>query len=127
MTPVAYLTDDEAAGKIGGFLGIIASVIMPFAAPMIWGALAGSGGILAGIGGALTGAFGAGAANIIGSAAVGALANAGVAYAGGARGGEVWRAAGMGALAGGGGALARGLTPATAGAPGATARTGWSV
>lgn len=116
MTPVAYLTDDESAGKIGGFLGIIASVVMPFAAPMIWGALAGSGGILAGLGGVMTSAFGATASGIIGSAAVGALANAGIAYASGARGADVWRAAGMGALQGGGGAFARGLTPATAGA-----------
>lgn len=111
ITPVAQLTyDDEAAGKIGKIFGVIAAVVMPFAAPAIWGALAGSTGILSGLGGALTGAFGAGAANIIGSAAVGALGNAAVAYAGGARGGDVWRAAGMGAVSGGLGAFSQGLT-----------------
>jgi len=122
MTPIAYLTDDEASGKIGKVLGVIAAVVMPFAAPMIWGAVAGSGGILAGLGGAMTGAFGAGAANIIGSAAVGALTNAGIAYASGARGGAVWGAALSGGLSGGLGGLAHG--PMAASAARATGATG---
>lgn len=117
MTPIAYLTDDEGAGKIGKILGVIAAVVMPFAAPMIWGAVAGSGGILAGLGGAMTGAFGAGAANIIGSAAIGALGSAAASYAGGARGAAVWASAFTGGLGAGLGAAARGVhAAATAGA-----------
>lgn len=117
MTPIAYLTDDEGAGKIGKILLVIAAVVMPYAAPMIWGAVAGSGGILAGLGGAMTGAFGAGAANIIGSAAIGALGSAAASYAGGARGAAVWASAFTGGLGAGLGAAARGVhAAATAGA-----------
>lgn len=120
ITPVANVYyAEEAAGKIGAVLGVIASVVMPFAAPAIWGALAGSGGILAGLGTAMTGAFGAGLSGVIGSAAVGAVMNAGIAYASGAPAGAVWKAAGMGAIQGGGGAFARGTGVAAAAKPGA--------
>lgn len=96
---------EEAAGKVGKIIGVIAAIAIPFAAPAIWGAIAGSTAIGASISGALTGVFGAGLTNIIGSAAIGGLMNAGIAYASGARGGDVWRAAGMGALQGGLGGL----------------------
>jgi hypothetical protein len=118
MTPVAYLTDDEAAGKLGKVLPFIAALVMPFAAPMIWGALAGSSGILAGLGGAMTSAFGATASGIIGSAAVGAVANAGIAYLSGARGAQVWGAAIQGGISGGMGGLSHGPIGAGANAVG---------
>lgn len=120
MTPVAFATDDEAAGKVGKFLGIIAAVVIPFAAPAIFGAIAGSG-ILGSSLAAAAASGTMGALTItLGSAAVGAIINAGIAYAGGARGGDVWRAAGMGAIQGGlggfSGAGAGGASAATAGA-----------
>ncbi len=118
MTPVAYLTDDEAAGKIGKVIGVIAAVVMPFAAPAIWGAIAGSTAIGASIAGGLTGVFGATAANIIGSAAVGALTNGALAAA---TGGNIGQAMLSGGLSGGLGGLAHGgMTAAVARTTGAT-------
>lgn len=115
--------EEEAAGKVGRYLGVIAAVIVPFAAPWAFGAIAASGAL----GGGLASAAAAGTigtmTNVLGSAAVGALMNAGAAYAGGARGGAVWQAAGMGAISGGGGAFARGLGAGT-GAAGAANTTG---
>lgn len=109
MTPVAFCTDDEAAGKIGKFLGVIAAVVIPFAAPAIFSAVAASGFLGAGIASAATaGGFLGAVTNIVGGGVVGALMNAGAAYAGGARGGDVWKAAGMGFLQGGVGGLMRG-------------------
>ena len=120
--PTKPVEQPEAAGRVGRVLGVIAAVVMPFAAPAIWGAIAGSTAIGASLSGAMTGIFGAGLTNVIGSAAVGAIANAGIAYASGARGGDVWRAAGAGALQGGMGGLARvggigALTKGPIGAP----------
>lgn len=117
MTPVAFCTDDEAAGKIGKFLGVIAAVVVPFAAPAIFGAIAGSGFLGSTIAGlATSGGFLGTVANVVGSGVVGALMNAGAAYVGGARGGDVWKAAGAGFLQGGMGGLSRGMNPGKAGA-----------
>lgn len=122
FTPPEIQVEQEAAGKVGKALGVIAAIIVPFAAPAIWGAIAGSTAIGASLAGAMTGVFGTGLTNIIGSAVVGGIMNAGVAYASGARGGEVWSAFGSAALSSGAGAWARGLGGANAAA--STAKAG---
>lgn len=99
--------DEEAAGKIGRVLGIVAAIFMPYAAPMIFHAVAGSGILGAGLAGAVASGTVGTLTNVIGSAVVGGILNAGIAYAGGARGAAVWQAAGMGALGGGIGGYAR--------------------
>jgi len=114
FTPPEIQVEQEAAGKVGKVLGVIAAIAVPFAAPAIWGAIAGSTTIGASLAGAMTGVFGAGLTNIIGSAVVGGIMNAGIAYASGARGGEVWSAFGSAALSSGAGAWARGLSGANA-------------
>lgn len=91
----------EAAGKVGKWLGVIAAIAIPFAAPAIFGAIAGSGILGAGLASAATAGTLGTLTSVLGSAVVGGLLNAGVAYAGGARGGDVWRAAGVGALGAG--------------------------
>lgn len=119
FTPPEIQVEQEAAGKVGKVLGVIAAIAIPFAAPLVWGAIAGSTAIGASLAGAMTGVFGAAATNVIGSALVGGIMNAGVAYASGARGGEVWSAFGSAALSSGAGAFARGLSGANAAAAGA--------
>lgn len=119
ITPVALVHNQEAAGKAGGILGIIAAVVMPFAAPAIFGAIASSGVLGAGLAAAAQAGTMGLMTSVIGSAAVGGILNAGIAYASGARGGDVWKAAGMGAIQGGGGAFARGSGLAAAAKPGA--------
>ncbi len=109
FTPPEIQVEQEAAGKVGKVLGVIAAIAIPFAAPLVWGAIAGSTAIGASLAGAMTGAFGAAATNVIGSALVGGIMNAGVAYASGARGGEVWSAFGSAAVSSGAGAFARGI------------------
>lgn len=118
--PEVQPVEQEAAGKVGKVLGVIAAVVMPFAAPAIWGAIAGSTAIGASMAGAMTGMFGAGLTNVIGSALVGGIMNAGIAYASGARGGAVWSAFGTAALSTGLGRFAGGLRGA-AGTTGGTA------
>lgn len=102
MTPMSMAIDDEAAGKsVGKILGVVAAIAIPFAAPAVFGAIAGSGILGAGLAtAAASGTMGA-ITSIVGSSVVGGIMSAGVAYAGGARGGDVWRAAGIGAVSGG--------------------------
>lgn len=109
ITPVAVVSNQESAGKIGKIIGVIAAVVIPFAGPAIWGALTASGGILSGLGTAMTGAFGAGLTSAIGSAAVGGIL---IGAASAASGGNFWQGFGTGALGAGIGAAARGLTAA---------------
>ena len=123
------ISSEEAAGSIGKFLGIIAAIAIPFAAPAIFGAIAGSGILGAGLASAVTGGVVTGLGGVLGSAVVGGIMNAGIAYASGARGGDVWRAAGIGALSGGIGGLSHAFaagasaTSGAAGVPGAAAAT----
>lgn len=121
--PEVQPVEQEAAGKVGKVLGVIAAVVMPFAAPAIWGAIAGSTAIGASMAGAMTGMFGAGLTNVIGSALVGGIMNAGIAYASGARGGAVWSAFGTAALSTGLGRLAGGLRGAAGTTTGTAAGT----
>lgn len=108
IVPVAYaVMPEESAGKIGKWIGVIAAVIIPFAAPAIFGAIASSGFL----GGAIASAAASGglvgiATNVIGSAAIGGLLNAGAALASGANVGQAFA---QGALSGGLGGLGRGL------------------
>ena len=108
IVPVAYaIMPEESAGKIGKWIGVIAAVIIPFAAPAIFGAIASSGFL----GGAIASAAASGglvgiATNVIGAAAVGGLLNAGAALASGANVGQAFA---QGALSGGLGGLSRGL------------------
>lgn len=95
------VSEEEAAGKVGKFLGVIAAIAIPFAAPAIFGAVAGSGVLGAGLASAASAGTIGSLTSIIGSAAVGGLMNAGLAYAQGARGAQVWTAGGMGALGAG--------------------------
>jgi hypothetical protein len=97
---------EEAAGKVGSILGIVAAVFIPFAAPALFSAIAGSGVLGAGLASAVAAGTVGTMTSVIGSAVVGGILNAGAAYLGGARGGEVWQAAGMGALSAGGRAFA---------------------
>lgn len=113
--PEIQPVEQEAAGKAGKILGAVAAIIVPFAAPAVWGAIAGSTAIGASIAGAATGVFGAALTNVLGSAVVGGLMNAGIAYASGARGGQVWQAFGSAALSSGTGALTRAATTAAGG------------
>lgn len=111
----AELPGEEAAGKVGRVLGVVAGIFIPFAAPAIWGSIAASTGITAAIGSAA--GWVSSVVNIVGSAVVGGVMNAGVAYASGARGGDVWRAFGSAALSSG---VSAGITgPTTIG------RTSW--
>ena len=103
---IDYTSTDEYAGKVGAVLGVVASIFIPFAAPAVWGAIATSTGIAGGLAAAGASGFVTGLASVAGSALTGALMNAGVAAA---TGGDVGRAALMGALGGAGGALTRGL------------------
>ena len=109
---------EEAAGKVGKILGIVAAVVMPFAAPAIFGAVAASGVLGSGLAAAATAGTIGTMTSVLGSAVVGGIMNAGIAYASGARGGDVWRAAGIGALSGGLGGMshAAGAAKAVAGA-----------
>lgn len=106
---------EESAGKgIGKILGVVAAIAIPFAAPAIFGAIAASGVLGTGLAAAATsGTIGA-LTSTIGAAAVGGIMNAGIAYASGARGGDVWQAAGMGALQGGIGGYSRAASAANA-------------
>ena len=117
--PEVQPVEQEAAGKVGKVLGVIAAVVMPFAAPAVWGAIAGSGVLGSGLAAAAAAGTMGTMTSILGSAVVGGIMNAGIAYASGARGGDVWRAAGMGALTTGLGRLAGGLR----GAAGTASRT----
>lgn len=98
--------EEEAAGKVGRALGIVAAIVVPFAAPAVFGAIAGSGALGAGLASAAASGTIGGLTSALGSAVVGGIMNAGVAYASGARGGDVWRAAGVGAIGGGVGSIA---------------------
>lgn len=101
--------EQEAAGKAGMYLGAIASIVMPFAAPAIFGSITASGVLGTGLRLAATNTgFLGSLTRVLGSAAVNALSQAGVAAASGADNRDVWRAAGMGALQGGVGGLTRG-------------------
>lgn len=106
---------EEAAGKVGKALGVIAAIFVPFAAPALWTALTTSGGLLSGLAGAASSTFGAALTNTVGSALVAGALNAGAAYLGGARGGEVWQAFGGAALQSGIGSLTRAATSAIGG------------
>jgi len=103
--PEVQPVEQEAAGKVGKVLGVIAAVVMPFAAPAVWGAIAGSGVLGSGLAAAAAAGTMGTMTSVLGSALVGGIMNAGIAYASGARGGDVWRAAGMGAVQGGLGGL----------------------
>lgn len=121
--PEVQPAEQEAAGKVGKVLGVIAAVVMPFTAPAIWGAIAGSGVLGAGLATAVaTGTMGT-LTSVLGSAVVGGIMNAGIAYASGARGGAVWSAFGTAALSTGLGRLAGGLRGAT----GTAAGTGTNI
>lgn len=110
-TSTTYIdTQPEAAGKVGKVLGVIAAIVIPFAAPAVFGAIASSGVLGSAIAGAAaSGGFIGGLTTVIGSAVTGGIMNAAVAYAGGARGGDVWRAAGSAALSSGLNAGIRGV------------------
>lgn len=121
MSTTSLVTpDEEAAGKVGKILGVVAAVVVPFAAPAIFGAIAGSGVLGAGLASAAAAGTVGTMTSILGSAAVGGILSAGIAYAGGARGGDVWRAAGIGAIgsgiSSGAGALGSGAANAASGA-----------
>lgn len=74
--PEVQPVEQEAAGKVGKIFGAIAAVVIPFAAPAIWGAIAGSTAIGASLAGAMTSTFGATLTNIIGNAVIGGALNA---------------------------------------------------
>lgn len=98
---------EESAGKIGKVIGVIAAIVIPFAAPAIFGAIAASGALGAGIAAAASsGGFLGAVTGIVGSAVTGGIINAGVALA---TGGNIGQAFGQGALSGGLGGLGRGL------------------
>lgn len=108
ITPVAVVYNQESAGKVGKVLGVIAAVVIPFAAPAIFGAIAGSGFLGSAIAGAAaSGGFLGAVTGIVGSAVVGGIMNAGVALA---TGGDLGQAFGRGAMMGAVGGLGRGLT-----------------
>lgn len=92
---VVITSNDEAAGYIWGAVVVIAKAIAPVLVAAAKGAL------------------------------IGSVVSAGIAYAGGARGSDVWKAAGMGAL---GGAVTGGLgslaSPAAGAAGGSAGSTG---
>lgn len=123
-TSTTYVdTQPEAAGKVGKVLGVIAAIAIPFAAPAVFGAIASSGALGSAIAAAAaSGGFIGGLTTVIGSAVTGGIMNAAVAYAGGARGGDVWRAAGSAALSSGLNAGIRGIQSGMQ-----AARTGASV
>lgn len=122
---------------VGRVLGVVASIAIPFAAPMIAGAMGLSGAVsgaltsLTGIGGKVAGAFGGAVGGGLVGAAGGALTSI-------ATGQNPWEAAGMGALGGGiaggiGGwsnatSATAGITKGAAGStPGPAARTAATV
>lgn len=116
-------TQPEAAGKVGKVLGVIAAIAIPFAAPAVFGAIASSGVLGSAITtAAASGGFIGGLTTVVGSAITGGIMNAAVAYAGGARGGDVWRAAGSAALSSGLNAGIRGIQSGMQ-----AARTGTSI
>lgn len=116
---------DEAAGKVGKALGVVAAIFIPFAAPALFGAIAGSGVLGAGLAAAAgTTGFATSLAGVLGTAVTSGLLNAGAAYLQGARGGEVWGAFGSAALSSGlrgaTGALRAGASAGTAATTGQT-------
>lgn len=120
--------ETEAAGKVGQWLGVVAAIFVPYAAPALFSSIASSGVLGAGLAQAATTGTLSALTNTLGSAVVGGLMNAGVAYASGARGGAVWQAAGMGALQGGMGGLSRaGGAAANAATSAATSSVGGGV
>lgn len=93
---------EEAAGKIGKYLAVAAAIIVPFAAPAVFGAIAGSGVLGASMAAAAGSAgFMGTMTGIIGSAITGGVMSAAAAFAGGARGGDVWSAFATGGLGSG--------------------------
>lgn len=128
---ITYISDapyvplgEEAAGKVGKFLGVIAAIAIPFAAPMVFSSIAASGVLGASMATAAgTTGFLSSMTGIVGSAITGGIMNAAAAYAGGARGGEVWQAFGTAALSSGIGAYGRGAA-AVRGASQATTQAG---
>jgi len=93
---------EEAAGKIGKYLAVAAAIIVPFAAPAVFGAIAGSGVLGASMAAAASSAgFMGTMAGIVGSAVTGGVMSAAAAFAGGARGGDVWAAFATGGLGSG--------------------------
>lgn len=102
--PESQRVEQEAAGKVGKALGVIAAIVVPFAAPAIFGAIASSGVLGAGLAGAAaSGGFVGALTNTLGSAVVGGLLNTAV-------GGSF----AQGALSAGLGGLTRGLSTASA-------------
>ena len=110
---VLHERTEEAGGKgLKAIVGIVAAIAIPVAAPWLASTM--------GLSGAVSGMFGAAARTIsslgsaVASGLVGGALGAAAAYAQGARGGDIWRAAGFAAIGSGIGGWARG---ASAGAP----------
>lgn len=121
--PEVRPVEQEAAGKVGKALGVIAAIVIPFAAPAVFGAIASSGALGASLAGAAaSGGFIGAVTNIVGSAVIGGAMNviAGGSFAQGALSGGL--GAGMGALSRGlsGGANAAGAAKAGLNAVGGT-------
>lgn len=121
--PEVQPVEQEAAGKVGKALGVIAAIVIPFAAPAVFGAIASSGALGASLAGAAaSGGFIGAVTNIVGSTVIGGAMNviAGGSFAQGALSGGL--GAGMGALSRGlsGGANAAGAAKAGLNAVGGT-------
>lgn len=114
--PEVRPVEQEAAGKVGKALGVIAAIVIPFAAPAIWGAIATSTAIGSSLAGAMTGVFGATVTNIVGSAVIGGAMNV-------VAGGSFAQGALSGGLGAGTGMLSRGLS-GSANAAGGVAKAG---
>jgi len=107
------VSTEEAAGAVAAIVGAVAYVVGSVGSAVAAGAMAVSSVVTAGIAAVgVSGGIATTLGGIIGNAAMGAVISAGVAYASGARGAQVWRAAGMGGLTAG---VASGLSALSSG------------